>query len=142
MVDVDYPGLGGAELATIRSHSIVIALTVLITLFVGFLMLFFGFGRGQEITPLLVEHKARLGMTVPQTEYALGLPPGVFKNWTKEKKSSESYVQVSQTGAIGSLFSAQHEIVLEFDSEGRLTAGYVTYFVPFKESEMALELRK
>jgi len=114
--------------------------TIVIALAVGFVVLFFGFGRGQEYTPQLVEHKARLGMTIPQTEYALGEPPGAFKKWTAKESDGKTYVLVSEPG-MASLFSVQHEIRLQYDSEGRLEAGYATYYVPFKESIMALELR-
>jgi hypothetical protein len=102
-------------------------------------------GDRQDLTRSMLERALRPGMSPPQIEYALGLPPNSLD------RSLETYgcadptacygLVVSHSG-LGAFFVPQHEIVLYLDQNKHLTSGIMTVVYRIDEHGERIEIGK
>lgn len=118
------------------------ATTVLWSLLLLFVITVLTWGHSQEITPDAVEYRLRLGMTIEQANFKLGLPRGWLMAHSVRDANGQLYANVSDTGILGEMFVPQHQITLVFGKTGRLESAYVEYHWRADEIQAPTHVRK
>jgi len=104
----------------------------------GFIITIFSWGVGQALTPMMVERKLSIGMTMAEAASALAIPSEAIENRLEQGPNGTLYAYASHAGMVGIWFVPQHEITLVFGKDRRLVSAFV--YTYWRADEYYMEL--